>query len=74
MPPQMSTFFKRLMEDHSGARATVATKSAGEAFKTFLVQCETYRCMAYRDGEGRWRAAYDNRELAGVRTVICTLD
>lgn len=30
-----------------------------------LVQGTGFRCMAYRNGQGKWRAAFDNAELPG---------
>ena len=31
----------------------------------FMVQGAGFRCMAYRDSDGRWRAAFNNDELFG---------
>jgi hypothetical protein len=31
----------------------------------FMVQGFGFRCMAYRDDDGRWRTAFDHQELAG---------
>ena len=35
-----------------------------------LVQCSSFKCMAYRDGEGKWRDAFDGRELPNVVQII----
>ena len=31
----------------------------------FMVQGTGYICMAYRNRDGKWRGAFDNRELRG---------
>jgi hypothetical protein len=31
--------------------------------KLVVVQCNGFRCMAYRDANGRWRGAYDHKVL-----------
>lgn len=31
-----------------------------------IAQCNGFRCMAYRNIDGKWMAAFDNRELEGV--------
>jgi hypothetical protein len=36
----------------------------------FMVRGAGFRCMAYQDGEGRWRRAFDNAELAGRISVF----
>jgi len=45
-----------------------------ENYQTFLVQCDSYRCLAYRDRDGKWRSAYDNRELTNFKSVLCPLE
>jgi len=35
-----------------------------------LVQCPGFRCLAYRDGEGKWRGVFDKRELPEVLEII----
>ncbi len=35
-----------------------------------LVQCSSFKCMAYRDSEGKWRDAFDGRELPKVIQII----
>lgn len=40
-------------------------------YEFFLVQGTDYRCMAYRDGHGKWRAAFSHSELPGsVRILV----
>ncbi len=36
----------------------------------FLVQGENYRCMAYRDTGGKWRAAFNHFELPGAVQIL----
>jgi hypothetical protein len=36
----------------------------------FVVQGANFRCMAYRDGDGKWREAFENEELPGVIRVL----
>lgn len=35
-----------------------------------VVQCEGFRCLAYLDVEGKWRSAYDGKELPRVLEII----
>jgi hypothetical protein len=35
-----------------------------------LVQAEGFRCLAYRDRQGRWRDAFHQNELPGTIRVI----
>jgi hypothetical protein len=37
----------------------------------FMVRGAGFRCMAYRDANGKWRSAYNNEELPGD---ICILE
>lgn len=39
-------------------------------YEFFLVQGPDYRCMAYRDGHGKWRAAFNHFELPGSVQVL----
>jgi hypothetical protein len=36
----------------------------------FMVQGAGFRCMAYRNGEGKWRGAFDHEELPGAVRVL----
>ncbi|HUB86845.1 MAG TPA: hypothetical protein VMB22_03065 [Verrucomicrobiae bacterium] len=39
--------------------------------KWVLVQCDDFRCMAYRTPDGKWMPAYGDREITSpVRAVI----
>jgi hypothetical protein len=35
-----------------------------------LVQCEHFRCLAFRDKHGKWRSPFGKMELNGVLHVI----
>ncbi len=36
----------------------------------FMVQGAGFRCMAYRNGDGKWREAFNNEELPGAIRVL----
>ena len=36
----------------------------------FLVQGSGFRCMAYRNEDGKWRGAFDHVELPGAIRVL----
>lgn len=36
----------------------------------FMVQSAEFRCMAYRNGDGKWREAFNDRELPGMVRVL----
>jgi hypothetical protein len=36
----------------------------------FMVQGSGYICMAYRNHDGKWRGAFDNKELPGAIRVL----
>jgi len=35
-----------------------------------LVQCENFRCLAFRDKYGKWRSPFSKMELNGMVQVI----
>ena len=35
-----------------------------------LVQCDGFRCLAYRDEDGKWRSAFSSEELDSVLHVF----
>jgi len=35
-----------------------------------LVQCEKFRCLAFRDKYGKWRSPFSKMELNGVIQII----
>lgn len=51
-----------------------AGEARGEAspfiLEFFMVQSAGYRCMAYLNKEGKWRGAFDHRELPGTIRVL----
>lgn len=36
----------------------------------FMVQGRGFRCMAYRNHDGKWREAFDHEELPGAIRVL----
>lgn len=36
----------------------------------FMVQGVGFKCMAYRNGDGKWRTAFDDIELPGIVRVL----
>lgn len=36
----------------------------------FMVQGRNFRCMAYRNHDGKWRGAFDHEELPGAIRVL----
>jgi len=35
-----------------------------------VVQCEGYRCLAYRDKDGKWRSAQGGQEIPKVVRIL----
>jgi hypothetical protein len=35
-----------------------------------IVRCQDFRCLAFRDQEGRWRDAFSGKELPPVLEVL----
>jgi len=35
-----------------------------------MVQCDGYRCLAYRDEQGKWRSVYGHQELPSVLAIL----
>jgi hypothetical protein len=35
-----------------------------------IVQCDGFRCLAYRNLDGKWIATFDKRELDNVQYVV----
>jgi hypothetical protein len=38
--------------------------------EVMLVQCEKFRCLAFRDKQGKWRSPFSKMELPRVVHVI----
>jgi hypothetical protein len=38
-----------------------------------IVRCPGFRCLAYRDGKGKWRSTHGGRELPEVLEVVLPL-
>ena len=36
----------------------------------FMVQGTGFRCMAYRNGDGKWHGAFNNEELPGAIRIL----
>jgi hypothetical protein len=55
-----------------GENSAAAAKDAASPFlvEFFMVQGAGFRCMAYRNPDGIWRGAFDNRELPGAIRVL----
>ncbi|HEX3624541.1 MAG TPA: hypothetical protein VH280_03855 [Verrucomicrobiae bacterium] len=55
-----------------GHKADVVAKDATSPFlvEFFMVQGMGFQCMAYRNADGKWRGAFDNRELPGAIRVL----
>lgn len=53
-------------------KAQVAAKEEASPFLTefFMVQGAGFQCMAYRNSDGKWRSAFDNRELPGAIRIL----
>ena len=71
MAISLPNVLRRIESD--AAPASGSSSDQGGEYQTFLVQCETFRCLAYRDRAGKWRGVYDNRELAAVKAVVCAM-
>jgi hypothetical protein len=74
MASHFSTILRRLLEAPPVSAPAHAAKTGADGdYKTFLVQCETFRCLAYCDKAGKWRAVHDNRELPAIKNIICAV-
>ena len=64
------------MKTHTigNSEADAATECRGGdspfVYEFFIVQGAGYRCMAYRDNNGTWRAAFNHRELPGMVEIL----
>jgi hypothetical protein len=53
-------------------RSEPTVRDAGSPFlvEFFMVRGVGFQCMAYRNSDGKWRGAFDNRELPGSIYVL----
>jgi len=51
----------------NGENANIPGPPVGEVV---LVQCEKFRCLAFRDQQGKWRSPFSKMELHNVVGVI----
>lgn len=56
----------------AGHKAALMADEAASPFlvEFFMVQGVGFQCMAYRNSDGKWRGAFDNRELPGAIHVL----
>lgn len=41
-----------------------------EMGKSYVVQCDGYRCVAVVEKDGRWKSVFTGNELRGVINVV----
>ena len=60
--------------DNANRRSTAPTGevdwSSPFIHEFFLVQSSGFRCMAYRNDDGKWRGAFNNEVLSGPVRVL----
>ncbi|HEY1789248.1 MAG TPA: hypothetical protein VGJ73_13905 [Verrucomicrobiae bacterium] len=54
----------------SDSNAAIADSGSPFLIEFFMVQGVGFQCMAYRNSDGKWRSAFDNRELPGAIRVL----
>lgn len=52
------------------SKAAVADARSPFLVEFFMVRGVGFQCMAYRNSDGKWRGAFDNRELPGTIHVL----
>ena len=50
--------------------AALARQAKSLRERSFIVQCGHYRCMAYRDGGGKWIDYFHGDELKGEVKIV----
>jgi len=70
MNPRLKTLQNIRVNDPATGKPELAPAAVQEDASPFLreffmVQGFGFRCMAYRDDDGRWRTAFDHQELYG---------
>ncbi|MDE3100163.1 MAG: hypothetical protein KGJ88_11880 [Verrucomicrobiota bacterium] len=48
-------------------------RNASSSMRFAMVQCETFRCAAYQDGNGQWRDPFNGEVLPKVMEVLADL-
>ena len=56
------------MSEHENT-ASLQPAPAGRG-DPFIVQCEGFRCMAYRDKTGKWRDYFNGDEISGEVQIL----
>ena len=52
------------------SESTVNDATSPFLIEFFMVRGTGFQCMAYRNSDGKWRGAFDNRELPGAIHVL----
>lgn len=65
--PQLISFSEKNLTDGPSAESNGFSPFEQEFF---MVQGIGFRCMAYRNGDGKWRGAFDDEELPGAIRVL----
>lgn len=61
-------FIKTIEDELEQGRNHTVELSPPPVGKNVLVQCDGYRCLAYRTNEGTWRGTYTREEISDVRS------
>jgi hypothetical protein len=65
---------EKQLNNFTGTRAAQSIRQEEGAspfiLEFFMVQGSGFICMAYRNHDGKWRGAFDNRELPGAVRVL----
>jgi hypothetical protein len=59
----------RLVGGHK-MESTIRDAASPFLVEFFMVRGVGFQCMAYRNSDGKWRGAFDNRELPGAIYVL----
>jgi hypothetical protein len=57
------------MDEKSSPTPPLAPPPAARPRKQRIVQFEGFRCMAYQDESGKWRAFFGDKELTGFVSI-----
>jgi hypothetical protein len=68
---QRKVLFKRAIKrHHTQPVGADSDKTSPFLLEFFMVQGAGFRCMAYRNGDGKWRGAFNNEELPGAIRIL----